>query len=390
MVTNQGIADAALKKSMTHNDTNGTDMTVSANLGSVGSVNATPVSAQDKHDHIVAVNFLLGWFQTWVTKAIVTLRVPDILSKVPGPKKCLTVEKIVSHITCKNPTNAVSYLERMMRFMACREFFTVSTNMNNETEYGLNGVSKMFVSDSELSVVQWINICCHESTLSVLDLMHETVLSDICPWEMAHGLPIYAMNPKFPEFGDVFHKSMITHSNYLSRILAEEYSGFKNAKTLVDVGGSLGNNLSVIVRFHPHVRGINFDLPSVIAGAPALQDVEHVGGNFYESVPSGDLIMLMAVLHNNNDANCVKILETIRKALPDDGMLIVAEYIMSNDADVNAERVRLLDMIMLSHFRGGLERTFEQHQALYTAAGFKRCQLIKMSGPMDVIEVYKN
>nr|ARS23163.1 F4'OMT [Plagiochasma appendiculatum]WPJ67789.1 flavonoid 4'-O-methyltransferase [synthetic construct] len=383
--TSEGVSDVSRTKNITNG--NGMDMSVSANVASIGSVSATPLSPEDKRDHVVAINFLLGWVQTWALKAVVTMRIPDIISK--APMDALTAREIISQIQCKNPSNAVPLLERLMRFMVCKGFFSESVNGENEIAYELNGVSKMYVTDHEMSVVEWVNVAFHRSGIPALTRMHEAITEDVCPWDQAHGMPIYAHNPKFPELGDFFHKAMIVHSNFLTKILAEEYEGFKDFKVLVDVGGSLGNNLALILRFHPHLRGINFDMPSVIAGAPSFPGVEHVGGNFYESVPSGDAIMLMAILHNNSDENCVKILRSVHAALPEDGKLIVAEYIMTNEADHNGERIRLLDMLMLVQFRGGEERTFEHHKTLYEAAGFRHYKLIKTSGPMDIIEVRK-
>ena len=46
--------------------------------------------------------------------------------------------------------------------------------------------------------------------------------------------------------------------------------GFKGIKTLVDIGGGMGSSLAAIVKEHPHIRGINLDLPHVIATAPLI------------------------------------------------------------------------------------------------------------------------
>jgi hypothetical protein len=43
---------------------------------------------------------------------------------------------------------------------------------------------------------------------------------------------------------------------------------FGRARVVVDVGGGHGSSLLAVVRRFPNVRGINFDLPHVIALAP--------------------------------------------------------------------------------------------------------------------------
>ncbi|CAK9222238.1 unnamed protein product [Sphagnum troendelagicum] len=52
--------------------------------------------------------------------------------------------------------------------------------------------------------------------------------------------------------------------------VVRKYEGFKDIKTLVDVGGGIGKALETIVSSYPHIHGINYDLPHVIADAPTM------------------------------------------------------------------------------------------------------------------------
>nr|CAB3496672.1 unnamed protein product [Digitaria exilis] len=61
---------------------------------------------------------------------------------------------------------------------------------------------------------------------------------------------------------------------------------------LVDVGGGTGATLQMITARHKHLRGINYDLPHVIAKAPTVEGVEHVGGIMFDYIPSGNAILL--------------------------------------------------------------------------------------------------
>jgi caffeic acid 3-O-methyltransferase len=53
-------------------------------------------------------------------------------------------------------------------------------------------------------------------------------------------------------------------------IAVRKYEGFKDIKTLVDVGGGIGRALETIISSYPHIHGINYDLPHVIADAPTI------------------------------------------------------------------------------------------------------------------------
>ena len=47
--------------------------------------------------------------------------------------------------------------------------------------------------------------------------------------------------------------------------------------SLVDIGGGTGAALAEIVKAYPHIKGINFDLPHVVATAPPYTGVTHLG-----------------------------------------------------------------------------------------------------------------
>lgn len=87
---------------------------------------------------------------------------------------------------------------------------------------------------------------------------------------------------------------------------------------MVDVGGATGNLLAAILNRHAGPRGVLFDLPHVVAAAPALLQAHGVtdrvaieSGSFFEQVPAGgDAYVLSHVLHDWSEAHCLTILGT--------------------------------------------------------------------------------
>ncbi len=72
-------------------------------------------------------------------------------------------------------------------------------------------------------------------------------------------------------------------------------------KCAVDVGGANGTLLQMLQRKNPSLRGIVFDRRNTIEYAEAAikqngltERTSAVGGNFFESVPEGDLYLLRA------------------------------------------------------------------------------------------------
>jgi hypothetical protein len=72
-----------------------------------------------------------------------------------------------------------------------------------------------------------------------------------------------------PELNKCFNACMASATT-IDLSAVTKYEGFKDIKTLVDVGGGIGKALETIISSYPHIHGINYDLPHVIADAPAI------------------------------------------------------------------------------------------------------------------------
>jgi demethylspheroidene O-methyltransferase len=103
---------------------------------------------------------------------------------------------------------------------------------------------------------------------------------------------------------------------------------------LLDIGGGDGAFLSEAARRAPHLSMTLFDLPSVVEradirfGAAGLSGRVHLRpGNFHtDSLPAGaDVMSLVRVLHDHDDAAVQIILRKARAALGPGGVLLVAE-----------------------------------------------------------------
>jgi hypothetical protein len=97
---------------------------------------------------------------------------------------------------------------------------------------------------------------------------------------------------------------------------------FRSFRGLADIGGGTGRLIADLLAAHPGMRAILFDLPNVVAGAPALLQAsrvearcEVVGGSYFDGVPPGaDAYLLRAILHDWDDARSITILKSVRKS----------------------------------------------------------------------------
>jgi hypothetical protein len=160
----------------------------------------------------------------------------------------------------------------------------------------------------------------------------------------------------------------------------------------VDVGGATGDLLHDLMGVNPSLRGVVFDLehvgPAALAAAAAkgLNDrVTVETGDFFKSVPAdGDLYLLRYVLHDWDDEHCVEILKNCRAAMRPGGRVIVLEMLLG---EIGKEPlvVPSQDLNMLVLF-GARERSVEEFDRLFRAAGLRRTKVSPTQSPMGVIE----
>ncbi|GMH17327.1 hypothetical protein Nepgr_019168 [Nepenthes gracilis] len=126
-----------------------------------------------------------------------------------------------------------------------------------------------------------------------LGKLKEAILEGGTPFNRAHGSHAFEYFGMDPRFNKVFNAAMYNVSTiYMNKIVLSYGCGFENIRQLVDVGGGVGDALKTIVSKYPHIKGINYDLPHVIQHAIPCSGVEHIGGDMFESVPSGDAIWM--------------------------------------------------------------------------------------------------
>jgi hypothetical protein len=141
---------------------------------------------------------------------------------------------------------------------------------------------------------------------------------------------------------------------------------------------------------HPESRGVLFDLPEVTAmvadsvRAAAHGDrVEIVGGSFFESVPEADLYLLKMILHDWSDPECVKILESIRKAIRPGGRIAVIDHVKPETPRPHSANA--MDIAMLV-WDTGKERKRSEFEELFEASGFRLDRLTENANGPGVIE----
>jgi hypothetical protein len=169
--------------------------------------------------------------------------------------------------------------------------------------------------------------------------------------------------------------------------VAEAYD-FGPFTRIVDIGGGHGQLLLAILARNPHLSGVLFDLPSGVAAARQgaggdLPCTEFVAGDFFESVPGGDVYVIKKVVHDWDDRRATAILRNRRKAMLPRGKVLVAETLVPPGD--GPDLIKGIDVVMLA-VTGGLERTTAQYASLFDAAGLRLERAIPTQAPISILE----
>ena len=108
----------------------------------------------------------------------------------------------------------------------------------------------------------------------------------------------------------------------------------KRHRCILDIGGGEGRFARAACARWPGLRAVSFDLPPVadLAHSAFQRDglngrATAVGGDFRsDPLPAGaDVVSLIRVIHDHDDAVALRLLRSIREILPPNGKLILAE-----------------------------------------------------------------
>lgn len=203
------------------------------------------------------------------------------------------------------------------------------------------------------------------------------------------GKSLFEWLVEHPEDERLFSESMATFTGLEIAGILASYD-FSQHSTVVDVGGAHGALLDAVLAVHAKLTGTLFDQPSVIERAAAVtraagsaERFSFVGGDFFDSVPAGkDLYVLKHILHDWDDARALRILQSVGRAMPRGGRVLVAEQGIAPPGIPNPGK--LLDVVMLSLLEDGRERTAEELASLMARAGIDFERAIPTPGPITL------
>jgi hypothetical protein len=195
---------------------------------------------------------------------------------------------------------------------------------------------------------------------------------------------LWAYLQDHPDEARTFDRAMTAKASVEIPAVLGAYD-FSRFTTIADIGAGRGHLLRAILEAVPHARGVLFDRPQVIEALDFSDDrLTPQAGDFrVDPLPAADAYVLMDVIHDWPDEECVAILRAIRAAArPGAKVLIIESVLPDNGHDPEP---LALDIIMLA-LTGGRERTARHLSDLLTSCGFGEPTVIPTEVRLRMVE----
>ncbi len=199
-------------------------------------------------------------------------------------------------------------------------------------------------------------------------------------FELAFGTSFYdylASNPesdaRWSRYLEQSTDAMIFHDAVLDEL------DLRGDERIVDLGGGKGAMLAALLVRHPGATGVLVDLPFVVSDAHDVLDqqgvadrCEVIGGSFFDGVPpGGDVYLLARVVSNWEDDAALALLTDIRSAIAPGGRVFAVEGVVPDDGRPHFTKIADLGNLMI----GGRLRTGSAWRALLGGAGFEEVEI---------------
>jgi hypothetical protein len=165
----------------------------------------------------------------------------------------------------------------------------------------------------------------------------------------------------------------------IAAALANVYD-FSTVDSIVDIGGGHGQLLISLLTTHPRLRGVVFDLPTVVDGARraavmagVAERLDVIGGSMFERVPPGaDVYLMSSILHDWADAEVLTSLRRTRDAMTALSRLLILECFLPQPGDRSAAaQAQQLDDLNMLVRTGGRSRHESELRGLLDKAGLR-------------------
>ena len=286
---------------------------------------------------------------------------------------------VPDHLTRRTdvPTLAVSVgaspemLERLLRYAAARGWVRFDRAGRAAPTRALRFLRR----DHPGGWRAWVDFAGGDDVVRAIAAVDAAVREHADPFERANGASFFAWMAAHPERGQAFDGAMAAGARMHGLMLASAVD-WSASSVVCDVGGGTGELLATLLAAQPHLEGVVFDLPHVVAGVTGTARLRVVAGSAFDAVPAGcDTYLLVNVLHDWGDDAARRFLASIVAAATGARVVVVENERRAVPLDDIGTRS---DFLMMALTPGGRERTTGELADLGAAAGLRLARSIPL------------
>ncbi|GHF21171.1 methyltransferase [Streptomyces morookaense] len=314
-----------------------------------------------------------GFLHSAALRAAASLRLADRLADGP---------RTAAELAADTGTDGAA-LQRLLRHLASRGVF----REDDTGAFGLTPAGHALRTDVPGSLHPAVLLLTDDMFLHSSAGLAETVRTGESAFPGVFGTPFFQHLEADGAAREVFDAGMAAFSGPLDDVVAAAYP-FPERGTVVDVGGGRGGLLRAVLLRHPGLSGVLFDRAAAVR-EPLLATQELTGrwraepGDFFAAVPDGDVLLLKHVLPDWSDEDCVRILNSCRRALAPGGRVLVVDAVPPPG---NAPHPgKDLDLLMMTAL-GGSTRTPAELDALFARSGLRHIRTLPTPGFASIVE----
>lgn len=325
-------------------------------------------------------SLLMGFVVSRALQVAAELGVADALAR--GPKEC---GALASEVGADATT-----LHRLLRALASFGVFEELA----DGRYVNTSRSECLRSDAPASLRNLARMYGDPAPWQAWSGLEHSVRTGEPSFAHVHGIPMFEYLSKHPDSARRFDEAMVASSRLMNDAIVEAYQ-WGQFGTLIDVAGGMGSTLAAILRANPGLHGVLFDLGHVIergrehlAQQEVAQRCRTQSGSFFDAIPAGaDAYFMKHILHDWDDADCLRILANCEKAMSDRAKLLVCEKIVpqGNESSI----AKIIDLVMLVQTDGGRERSEREYQRLFAQAALRLVRVVPTRAENSILEVTK-
>lgn len=321
----------------------------------------------------------------WVPQAIYSAAVLGIADQLAGRSQ-----------TSAELGNALDVhpqsLHRLLRALVTLELCTLA----DDDRFALTALGECLRSDTRDSVRAWVLMVGGEGCWTSWGRLAECVRTGRSVPAL-EGRDSWVRTTDDPAGSATFNESMAQLTRQVATAVAVAYD-FAGLGTIADMGGGYGALLPPILKAHPGLRGVVFDLPQCRDGARDLaakagmtERLEFAGGSFFtDPLPRADAYLVKSVLHDWDDERGVAILRAISTAMGPSGRVLIVEPLLPDRPGTSPFDAVMAhtDLNMLA-VTGGRERPVTDFRALVERAGLRVEAVHATSEGFSIIDARK-